>query len=82
MDTALLDRQGQLSIPRAILERLGIEPETVLVVETPLDGSIVLRPSGHRPTEIYSESRILEFLEGDRMTAEEAALVADKLGAR
>jgi AbrB family looped-hinge helix DNA binding protein len=80
MDMTRLGKKGQVSIPKAILERLGLEPETVLLVETTPDGSIMLRPAGVYPVEIYSESRVREFTEEDRMTPEEARRLRDKLG--
>ena len=80
MDMTRLGKKGQVSIPKAVLDRLGIEPETVLLVETTPDGSIMLRPAGVYPVEIYSESRVREFTEADRMTPEEARRRREKLG--
>lgn len=67
-----LGKKGQVSIPKAVLDRLGLAPETVLLVETTDDGSIMLRPAGVYPVELYSEARVREFAESDRMTEEEA----------
>lgn len=79
MDVIKLGKKGQVSIPKAILQRLGLEGDTMLLVETTSDGAIILRPAGVYPIEIYSESRIEEFLESDRITAEEAKLLKVKL---
>ncbi|MFA5786191.1 MAG: AbrB/MazE/SpoVT family DNA-binding domain-containing protein [Actinomycetota bacterium] len=73
MEIVKLGKKGQVSIPRAVLRRLGIEGEAVLLVETAPDGSIVLKPTGVYPIEIYSDQRVGEFLEEDRLTAEEAS---------
>jgi len=81
MDMTRLGRKGQVSIPKAILDRLGLEPETVLLVETASDGSIILRPAGVYPVEIYSDARIQEFLDADRMTDDEARRVGERISA-
>ncbi len=65
MNVVKLGKKGQVSIPKAILERLGVEGEQMLLVETTDDGSIVLRPTGVYPIEIYSQERIEEFLDED-----------------
>ena len=46
MEMTRLGKKGQVSIPKAVIDRLGLEPETVLLVETTSDGSIMLRPAG------------------------------------
>jgi len=71
MNTTRLGKKGQVSIPKAVLDRVGLEPETVLIVEPLEDGSIMLRPAGVYPVEIYSDARVSEFLEEDRMTQKE-----------
>jgi AbrB family looped-hinge helix DNA binding protein len=73
-----LGKKGQVSIPRAVLDRLGIEPETVLLVESTDDGSILLRPAGVYPIEIYSDARVSEFLEQDRITPVERKRTGSK----
>ena len=64
-----LGKKGQVSIPKAVLDRLGLEPETVLLVEPTADGAILLRPAAVYPVEVYSDARVREFLDEDRMTA-------------
>ncbi|NEO11265.1 MULTISPECIES: AbrB/MazE/SpoVT family DNA-binding domain-containing protein [unclassified Moorena] len=66
MEVIKLGKKGELSIPKAILKRLGLEGETMLLVETTADGGILLRPAGVYPIEMYTEERIEEFLSGDR----------------
>jgi len=78
MELAKLGRKGQLSIPRSVLKRLGIDGETLLAVDVTDDGSIILRQVGIYPLEIYSDARVAEFEEADRMSSEEA----DKLAAQ
>ena len=67
METAKLGKRGQVSIPKAILEQLGIEAETMLLVEATSDGSILLRPAGVYPIEIYSDERVAEFMEENQI---------------
>lgn len=64
-----LGKKGQVSIPKAVLEELGVEGDQMLLVETTADGAIVLRPTGVYPIELYSDRRIEEFLEEDSMPA-------------
>lgn len=63
--------KGQVSIPKAILDRLGIRRETPMLVEVTADGAILLRQAGVYPLEIYTEQRIREFEEADRLSAAE-----------
>ncbi len=76
MELAKLGRKGQLSIPRSVLKRLGIDGETLLAVEVTDDGAIVLRQVGVYPLEVYSDARVAEFEEADKMSSEEADKVA------
>jgi AbrB family looped-hinge helix DNA binding protein len=71
MEVIKLGKKGQVSIPKAILKRLGLDCETMLLVETTTDGGIILRPAGVYPIEMYTEEQIDEFLEGDRLTEAE-----------
>jgi AbrB family looped-hinge helix DNA binding protein len=71
MEMTRLGRKGQVSIPKAIIDRLGLRPETILLVEVTDDGAIALRPAGVYPVEVYSDARVREFLEEDRMTPDE-----------
>jgi AbrB family looped-hinge helix DNA binding protein len=63
--------KGQVSIPKAILVRLGIRKETAMLVEATSEGAIVLRPAGVYPLEIYREGRMREFEEADRLSPAE-----------
>ncbi len=65
MELVKLGKSGQVSIPRAFLRRLGIEPDSMLLVETTPDGGILLKPAGIYPVEIYSDDRVAEFLGED-----------------
>lgn len=73
MNMTRMGKKGQISIPKAVLDQSGIEPETVLLVEAREDGSILLRPAGVYPIEVYSDARVSEFLEEDRLTDKEVA---------
>jgi bifunctional DNA-binding transcriptional regulator/antitoxin component of YhaV-PrlF toxin-antitoxin module len=82
MELVKLGKSGQVSIPRAILRRLGIVGEQTLLVDTAADGSIVLRQAGVYPLEIYGPARLHEFEESDRMSAGESARLKRKLKSR
>jgi len=71
METVKLGKKGQISIPKAVLQRLGLDAETLLLVETTEDGAILLRPAGVYPVEVYSDSRVREFHAEDEMTGDE-----------
>ena len=73
MNMTRIGKKGQVSIPKAILDKLGIAPETVMLVESADDGSIILRPAGVYPVELYSDARVSEFLEEDRLTDKDVA---------
>jgi len=75
-ELAKLGKKGQVSLPRSILRKVGIDGEMPLLVEAGEDGSIILRPAGVYPVEIYSARRIAEFEAADRMTAAEQRRVA------
>ena len=79
MNLTKIGKRGQVSIPKALLDRLGIEPETVVLVEASDDGSIILRPAGVYPVEVYSEARVSEFMEEDRLTDKEIARLRNVL---
>lgn len=71
VEVAKLGKRGQVSIPKAVLRRLGIEDEVLLLVETTEEGAILLRPAGVYPVEIYSDDRLAELREEDELTADE-----------
>ena len=79
MEMVKLGKKGQVSIPKRVLNRLGLEGEVPLLVETTRDGAILLRPAGVYPIEVYSDERIREFDEADRMDARTAARLRKKL---
>ena len=79
MQLVKLGKKGQLSLPKAILQRAGISGETPLLVDTTDDGAIVLRQAGVYPIEIYSDERIAAFMEEDEMTPKQAVMLNNAL---
>jgi AbrB family looped-hinge helix DNA binding protein len=77
METVKLGKKGQISIPKAVLDRLGLEAESLLLVEATDDGAILLRPAGVYPIEIFSDTRVGEVLAEDEMSSEEAKRVRE-----
>ncbi|MBM4199832.1 MAG: AbrB/MazE/SpoVT family DNA-binding domain-containing protein [Gammaproteobacteria bacterium] len=73
MEIVKLSKKGQISIPRTILRRLGIARETSMLVDVTPQGVIELRPATVFPIEAYSDARIAEFEDGNRMTPAEKA---------
>jgi hypothetical protein len=80
MELARLGKKGQLTIPRAALDRAGWLPDVPLSVETLPDGAIVLRPVAVLPVEMYSDERIAEFEAASNIPDELAAQVRKRLG--
>lgn len=80
MEMVKLGKKGQVSIPKSVLKRVGISGETPLLVETSEDGAIILRQAAVYPLEIYSDARIGEFLDEDRLTKDEIKRVKAALG--
>lgn len=79
MNVVKMGKKGQISIPKTILDRLGVEGEQMMLVDATEDGAIVLRPTGVYPVEIYSEERIREFLAEDELPADVGDRVRDRL---
>jgi AbrB family looped-hinge helix DNA binding protein len=79
MDMVKLGKKGQVSIPKSILRRLGLEGETPLLVDVTADGAIVLRPAVVYPVEIYDDERLREFAEADLMDPAVARRVSASL---
>ncbi len=75
MEVVRLGKKGQLSLPKAVLRRLGLTGEALLLVDVTSEGGILLRPAGVYPIELYSQGRVREFLAEDRMTPQEARRV-------
>lgn len=74
MEVIKLGKKGQVSLPSAILRKLGLEGSATLLVDTTEDGAVILRPAAVYPIELYSEARIAEF--------ERENAIPDKLAAR
>ena len=80
MELVKLGKKGQVSIPRSILKKLGLESDMSLLVDTTGDGAILLRPAAVYPIELYSDERVREFDEADRMDPATAARLARVIG--
>jgi bifunctional DNA-binding transcriptional regulator/antitoxin component of YhaV-PrlF toxin-antitoxin module len=79
MELVRLGKKGQISLPKAVLKRAGLEGEAMLLVDITPEGGILLKPAGVYPIEIYSEKRINEFLGEDRMTHQEKRRVKRRI---
>lgn len=67
MDLVRLGKKGQLTLPRRVLERSGIDADSPLMVDSAGDGSIVLRQAAVYPVEIYTDARVREFERENRV---------------
>ena len=82
MDTVKLGKKGQLSLPAAVLRKLGLQGAATLIVEATDDGAVILRPAAVYPIEHYTDARIKEFEEENRLTRSEQARVRKVLARR
>ena len=82
MNLIKLGKKGQLSLPAAVLRKMGIQGATTLLIEATDDGAVILRPAAVYPVEVYSEARLHEFEVANRHTASEAARVRKALARR
>jgi AbrB family looped-hinge helix DNA binding protein len=80
MEVIKLGKKGQVSIPRSVLNQLGLSSESLLLVETTAEGGILLQPAGVYPIELYSQQRIKDFAEADTLTPAESERLAQILG--
>ena len=69
MKVVKLGKKGQVSIPEAVLSRVGLEGDDLLSVEATDDGAIILRPADIYPVEMYSDERVEGFLEEDDLSS-------------
>jgi AbrB family looped-hinge helix DNA binding protein len=81
MDIVKCGKKGQITIPRALLKRLGIEENTPMLIDVTTDGAIVLRQATVLPVEIYSDARIAEFEREGTVSDIEAAAASALLKA-
>ncbi len=77
-----LGPKGQLSVPKGVMQRLGLKGGEALILDVTEDGAIVLRPAGVYPLEVYSDGRIQEFLEADALSEGEGASLTRTLSER
>ena len=82
MDIVKLGKKGQLSLPAAVLRKLGLQGAATLIVEATDDGAVILRPAAVYPIELYTDARIKEFDDANRFTASEKARVRKALRRR
>ena len=73
MNTVTLTSKGQLTIPRALRDALGLAPGARLQASIDRQGRLVLVPSLHEPEELFRHrprvSRVLSIEEMDRAIA-------------
>ena len=82
MEVVKLGKKGQVSLPAAVLRKLGLQGAATLLVETTDDGAVVLRPAGVYPIELYTDARIAEFDQANRLTGAEKARLRKLPGRR
>ena len=82
MDIVKCGKKGQITIPRVVLKRLGIEENTPMLLDVTDDGAIILRQAAVLPIEIYSDARIAEFDREGAVSDTELAAARARLASR
>lgn len=82
MDVVKLGKKGQLSLPAAVLRKLGLQGATTLLVEATDGGTVILRPAAVYPIELYTDARIKEFDRANRHSESEKTRVRKVLRRR
>ena len=82
MDVVKLGKKGQVSLPAAVLRKLGLEGSATLLIEATDDGALILRTAAVYPVELYSDARVKQFEEADRLSASDAKRVQKALRRR
>lgn len=82
MDVIRLGKKGQLSLPAAVLRKMGIQGAGTLLIEATGDGAVILRPAAVYPVEVYTEARMKEFEDANRHAGSEASRVRKALARR
>ena len=82
MEVIKLGKKGQVSLPSAILRKLGLEGAATLLVDTTDDGAVILRPAAVYPIELYSDARVAEFERENAIPEKLASRVEQLVGKR
>jgi len=62
--TLIVSDRGQITLPKALRDRLAIKPGTALIAEAK-DGELVLRPAVVTAVRIYSNEEIKNWVRED-----------------
>jgi hypothetical protein len=79
MDSVKLGRNGQLSLPRAVMKQLHLQGNETLLLEVTDEGVIRLRPATVLPIEMYTPERIAEFERESDLDEDTRAAVLESL---
>ncbi len=79
METVKLGRNGQLSLPRAVMKRLHLKGNETLLLDVSEDGVIRLRPATVLPIEVYTPERVAQFERETEVDAETRSAVRKAL---
>lgn len=63
--TLTLSQRGTLTLPKALRERYALKSDDLIIAEETAEG-ILLRPATAVPVEMYTDTRIREFEEGEK----------------
>ncbi len=79
--TILVSDRGQITLPQAMRQRLGIKPGPVLVAEEKR-GKVILQPAVVTPVEIYSDEEMRGWLVQDRVSDKDRKRILKRAGRR
>lgn len=81
MELIKCGKKGQITIPKDMMNKLGLTENSPMLVELTEDGAIVLRQAAVVPLETYTEERIAEFEREGQLTTTDLKRARALLGA-
>ena len=69
-ETGKIGKKGVFTIPASLRKRFGFDEGSLVIAEEREDG-VLLRPAVATPVEIYSDTRIAEFLLSNAVDADD-----------
>jgi AbrB family looped-hinge helix DNA binding protein len=77
-DTLIVSERGQITLPASIRKKYGIKGGSALILEE-RNNELRLKPAAVVEMDIYTDNRIAEWDEADRLADKERARIIQKL---
>jgi AbrB family looped-hinge helix DNA binding protein len=66
-ETLIVSERGQITLPKALRDRLALRPGTALIAEE-RNGQLVLKPAVVTPVRIYTDKEVQAWLKDDQVS--------------